>query len=74
MFATARMACHDDMNLSEIAETMGLGSRGGTAVARELRVIFLQAMRLYKDLAILDERLPPTVAANDNQTARQMAV
>ena len=72
MFATARMACRDDMKVGVIADTMGLGSRGGTAVARELRIIFLQAMKLYNDLASIDDSLPLIVAANDNQTARQM--
>jgi hypothetical protein len=73
MFATARMGFRDDMNIGEIADKMGLGSRGGTAAARELRIICLQAMRLYKDLASIDDSLPPIVAANDNHAARQMA-
>jgi hypothetical protein len=72
MFATATMAFRDDMDLGEIAATMGLGARGTAAAAREIRVICLKAMRLYRGFAPDPDTIDP-VAANDNQPARQIA-
>ncbi len=54
MFATAGMAFYCDMDIGEIAGTMGLGSRGTAAVAREIRIICLQAMRLGLPRALLN--------------------
>jgi hypothetical protein len=72
MFVTAKMAFHRDMDMGEIADTMGLGTRGTAAVAREIRIVCLQAMRLYKRLAN-KVGASATTAANENQPGRQMA-
>jgi hypothetical protein len=72
MFATAKMAFRDDMDVGQIADTFGLGSRGSAAVAREIRIVCLKAIRLYKKLSNKADAIAH-VAANDNQPARQMA-
>jgi hypothetical protein len=72
MFDTAKNAFRDDMDLGAIAETMGLGTRGTAAAAREIRIICLKAMRLYRSFAAVTDAIVP-VAVNDNLPARRMA-